>query len=1374
MDFSESKTFVRYAMAQTIVDISNYQANIKNKEVVIELDRCPTTKDRASGLLFDYHNRGFRIVAGGCDSTTRDLMRKAIETLDMILLYWGYNTGHDCSKNIFYLATSPSQEIIPATLHYFQTVNKDSIVLYSSDSKYDVRIGILKSMFDDFEYSIKYEAKVDCNNFNSNLYYHLLHFDLACPDGCPVLVILDEDYAETFLTDFYDYFLKIYSTVEDILDVFPIYIYDNSHTSYSLGNITKGVNVYSPYLRTYSDEEIEFHNKYETIAKYATPNYFDAVESESLLWLLDVLKDATSLDTSDILKQAYITSKKTAIGTILMDGSNSISQSIFFGTVDEKGDIIYKSTVSSSWAGEPWRESLNRFVDYNCDWKNNIGEKYTRNVLRYAVVISSIPEYKSDGVVFYQALYAAGSKLNKEGGIKGMVLNALVFCDGNDNKTAYSRFIDFYNKNVTFFFGGWTKDVRVGLNQAAVDTNSMIFSPVNLKGEECYTNLFFTSLTYQSFFFFIPWIYQIAQGSMILLYSDSELSKGFAESFIREFNIYGVSLLLDYQLPIDNEDTDGIAQLIKREAPDYALVLSFLEGPSKTALFRSFEKYDMKTPTYNIIGVFMTEQDVLEVGSITDGHYYLSPYVETDETRQAQADMMNQIKSIFSYYEGSTPELVHGFTAIEINAHVCIEVDSVIPNEIKEGLYKIDTKTPIGTVRFSKNNMINNVVSFQQAKWTNGIFSKVSVYDSSLPIYPQQYGSILYDDPIIKCDMYENKMNKFESIKLGLLVSLTGSLEEIHTPICFGMQSAVQELFNIGPVNNHYVILTFGDYGSDNNKIRDTIAKLYDEEKVAAIIGCSDLTCKTIAQEEAKKRNKLYYYISRSIGQECDYNTFYVGSVPNQFISRGFEFLITLNYPKYAYLIASNDDETMKLIDIIVDASSGLFSIEKTFVISNENYLSIDIITDVYDKLPNGGIILTAVTISQLKKFLEYYENMKVDHEKYAVYDVLCNIDELNSISADLKSYIYTSGRYFYDIENEYNKKFIQVTKHYTAYSEPTTLAEAAYLAAHFWAKAANISGSFETDAVRKASYGLEIESGSGKITMTDDNHITAGFFVAQFSENGEIYTTIYSKFDGETALPWSWNIESTFGKKCTFADGPNGNFTDVNVRRVLLVASLTGSLSSNSIGLVDVYQIAINEINVEGLAGYTLKADIFDLQSDTNECQNYIKSYIEIDKKDPLAIFVSAPSECLNSIIDYADTSTSDMIVFNIETQAIDYCHDSVFIAVQHSSLYKEVVSLIRNRYYDKILLLADSSENIATYVYNEFNTYFSDIIWNGNMKWTESGISTQLDLLKSYVTQVENGEGCICIFASAEQYKLLIETMKLLNRIISINIIL
>lgn len=790
-----------------------------------------------------------------------------------------------------------------------------------------------------------------------------------------------------------------------------------------------------------------------------------------------------------------------------------------------------------------------------------------------------------------------------------------------------------------------------------------------------------------------------------------------------------------------------------------------MEGDLIFDFIASLKEYKFVLPNFKTLFYNIDDLDIFEIGEDATEIYYFDTFNRDVENNEVQQKYETNILKLFTFYPRMTGIMSIAIDQITAFIQGRELMETRNPSELLE-VYRQNTfNLARGETKFnSGNSAYSNIYIKQVDSFENGSPVIKIVYSNEKMINPQPYGCVYHDSIIRRCDWRENvrEIISYETKKVLLIASFSGDYKHLEESIIQGTFAAVRNIYDGDPINNHYITIKYFDYKSDLDYLEKNLPEYLKDEDIKLIVGCSTYKGRRIISNYLNTLNNppTYIYPRIVVGQECDRNAFFTGLLPEQYINRFLEYFITTSYTKELYLVLDKDYESGDFEELVEDASSGLFTFIRCYHINDNNPVTKNLINNITAEMSNGGVIMTILTSTHLKTFLKQYTNLRLSSSKYPVIDILCEEEDMDLIDDDYKKNIYKLSRYYSDIPTNDNIEFKKIIKHYTTIENPTSVLEGVYGGILIWKEAAKEVGSFDLKDIRDMLYTKSVNVGSGEMRFDASNFAINPFFVSQYSSDGSTKSTVYFKYESEIPSPYSWNVERTYGYKCSFHSNLNNDKYKVPVKRVLLTAPLTGYVSNEFVGVVDSFQIAINEINNNnGVGGYTIKGDIIDTQSSVDKCFILLEEYVN---KNPIVIFGAVAIACQESLLSSGILEDKKILLFQLDELKQDFCDENVAVAVDHATQFRTIINIIHTRFYDNVYILSPKDIEQAEYVYDSLNDLKVTVHKYEEDEWSENEINNLLV-----------GNGCICFFGRKEEFIVLMNTLKSLNDYSQYNVI-
>lgn len=144
------------------------------------------------------------------------------------------------------------------------------------------------------------------------------------------------------------------------------------------------------------------------------------------------------------------------------------------------------------------------------------------------------------------------------------------------------------------------------------------------------------------------------------------------------------------------------------------------------------------------------------------------------------------------------------------------------------------------------------------------------------------------------------------AILVGVLHSLTGSMEESESPVVDATLLAIDELNQSGGVLGRPVKALVRDGRSDPSAFAEQARKLLVEDKVCTIFGCWTSAARKTIVPIVEQHDHLLVYPVQYEGLEQSPNVVYLGAVPNQQIIPAVAWLFAFGQKRKFFLVGSD------------------------------------------------------------------------------------------------------------------------------------------------------------------------------------------------------------------------------------------------------------------------------------------------------------------------------------------------------------------------------------------------------------------------------------------------------------------------------------
>ncbi|MGN0696601.1 MAG: urea ABC transporter substrate-binding protein [Oscillospiraceae bacterium] len=352
-----------------------------------------------------------------------------------------------------------------------------------------------------------------------------------------------------------------------------------------------------------------------------------------------------------------------------------------------------------------------------------------------------------------------------------------------------------------------------------------------------------------------------------------------------------------------------------------------------------------------------------------------------------------------------------------------------------------------------------------------------------------------------------------ETVKVGLLHSLTGSMAISEKSVRDAEVLAIEEINAAGGVNGKQIVYVEEDGASEPSTFATKAEKLVDSEGVATIFGCWTSSSRKAVKPIVEEYDSLLWYPVQYEGMESSSNIVYTGAAPNQQIVPAIDYLIEQGYTKF-FLLGS-DYVFPRTANMIINAQIENAGLE----VVGEEYADMDqtdfaaIIAKIEAAQPD--VIINTLNGTGNVSFFKQMSEKNYTSKEYMTMSFSIAEEEVATIGSDILQGHMVSWNYYQTTDTAKNSEFVAAYKEKYGEDRVTSdPAEAAYDAVYLWKAACEKAGSFEVDDVIAAieSGDISYDAPEGKVTVQGDNHhLVKPVRIGQVGADGlinEIYST--------------------------------------------------------------------------------------------------------------------------------------------------------------------------------------------------------------------------------------------------------------------------
>ena len=381
-----------------------------------------------------------------------------------------------------------------------------------------------------------------------------------------------------------------------------------------------------------------------------------------------------------------------------------------------------------------------------------------------------------------------------------------------------------------------------------------------------------------------------------------------------------------------------------------------------------------------------------------------------------------------------------------------------------------------------------------------------------------------------------------DTIKVGLLHSLSGTMAISETTVVDAELMAIEEINNAGGVLGKPIEVIKEDGASDWPTFNEKAKKLIEQDQVVTVFGCWTSASRKAVKDVFESNDHMLWYPVQYEGQECSKNIFYTGAAPNQQIEPAVKWLLE-NKGNQFFLVGSDyvfPRTANTIIKQQLEAEGG-----ETV---GEDYLPLGstevtpIVTKIQQALPDGGVIFNTLNGDSNVAFFKQLQGAGLGPDKYPVMSVSVTEEEVRQIGKEFLIGHYAAWNYFQTVDTPKNEEWVADFK--AKYGEDRVTndpMEAAYIMVYLWKQAVEQAETADDlDAVRKAAYGQTFAAPEGEVTMNANHHLSKWVRIGQVNDDG-LFDIVLASDAPVDPKPWNQYVPETQGYACDWSDAAKG-----------------------------------------------------------------------------------------------------------------------------------------------------------------------------------------------------------------------------------------
>lgn len=380
-------------------------------------------------------------------------------------------------------------------------------------------------------------------------------------------------------------------------------------------------------------------------------------------------------------------------------------------------------------------------------------------------------------------------------------------------------------------------------------------------------------------------------------------------------------------------------------------------------------------------------------------------------------------------------------------------------------------------------------------------------------------------------------------IKVGILHSLSGRMANSERNVVQAEMLAIQEINQSGGVLGRPIEPIVED-GESNWETFDTKAKkLIEQDQVATIFGCWTAASRKSVLPTIERRNHMLWYPTIYEGQECSQNIFYMGAVPNQQIEPTIDWL-SQTFKNRPFFLIGSDYVYPRVVNAVIknqlQSKRGQWIAEEYLPLGNTEVRSI--VQKIRRAMPQGGIIFNSFNGDANVAFLKAMDDAGLSARRYPTLSVSLGEEEVQAIGVEYLQGHYAASSYFQTVNTAANRRFVAAFKR--MYGVDRVISDSmqlGYISVYLWKQAVEKAGTAEDlEKVRRAARGLSIDAPEGRVTLTNNHHLSRTVRIGRVRGDG-LFDIVYQSKGAIAPQPWNQFIPETRGYACDWSDPNKG-----------------------------------------------------------------------------------------------------------------------------------------------------------------------------------------------------------------------------------------
>ncbi len=347
-----------------------------------------------------------------------------------------------------------------------------------------------------------------------------------------------------------------------------------------------------------------------------------------------------------------------------------------------------------------------------------------------------------------------------------------------------------------------------------------------------------------------------------------------------------------------------------------------------------------------------------------------------------------------------------------------------------------------------------------------------------------------------------------QTIKLGLLFSLTGNLSLGEVPMYNAARLAIDEINAAGGIDGVKIEPVVEDYASDIQTAVEKARKLVLEDDTIATVGTYTSASRQAVLPTFQDAESLLLYPVITEGLECSPNVIYTGAAPNQGVELTVPWMLE-NLGKKVYMVGSDytfPHTVNAIVRELVEAGGGEIVGDDYFPLGQTDFGT------AVSKIKNSGaeVVFSSVVTDSVPPMYREFAAAGISQADMPIVAVATTESELQATDVEAAAGSYAISPYFQTIDSPANATFVEAATAMDGQSFTSREMAGAYNAVYLFKAALEKAGTGATASeIIGAFPGVSFDGPQGTITVQDNHYSTMNSLLGLVDAEGAIQTVV-------------------------------------------------------------------------------------------------------------------------------------------------------------------------------------------------------------------------------------------------------------------------